>query len=273
MYFKLEFNVLDMSALDLKLIHEFRLVPALYNRNSARFKDKAYVERAWRSIANKLGHDANILKDRMYQLRNRYNLEKRKMQSLRDEGLTNPKPMWPLYHNLNFLSGHIKQRKSYKMIRSVSSGPGFRGFTKEEGRYRIVRPYSMNRTVEIKEEPVDQMIYDNGNDSVDPDSLMDNTINTSDVQQHTVNKTSQTLQNINRLKQSLLADGCSESTMAQKKIFKKKHHPSHKFEAFGSFVNNSLQDLPQHKALEMIERFTGEIVQALTYHRMESSNS
>lgn len=259
-----------MSTLDLKLIHEFRLVPALYNRNSAKFKDKAFVERAWNAIARKLGYDANILKDRMYQLRNRYNLEKRKLQLLLDEGVSTPKAMWPLYHNLNFLSGHIKQRKSYKMMRSVSGGPGgFRGFTKEEGRYRVARPYLMNPTVTIKEE-VDNQMYRNGNDTVDPDSL-DDTMNTSDVLPHTINKTSQTLQNINRLKQSLLADDCSNST-AQKKITKN-HHPSHKFEAFGSFVNNSLQDLPQHTALAMIDRFTSELVHAMTVYRMESSNS
>lgn len=260
-----------MSALDLKLIHEFRLVPALYNRNSAKFKDKAFVERAWNHIAKKLGYDASILKDRMYQLRNRYNLEKRKLQSLRDEGITNPKPLWPLFHNLNFLSGHIKQRKSYKTMRSVSGGPGFRGFTKEEGRYRIIRPYMLNRTMEIKEE-VGEQLYENGNDTADRDSFMDDTMNASDdVDRRTVNKTSQTLRNINILKQSLLADDCSNDPTTQKKIIKN-HHPSHKFEAFGSFVNNSLQDLPQDKALEMIDRFTSEIVQALTVYHMESSH-
>lgn len=260
-----------MSALDLKLINEFRLVPALYNRNSPRFKDKAFVERAWKNISRILGYEPNILKDRMYQLRNRYNLEKRKLQSLRDEGITNPKPMWPYYHNLNFLSGHIRQRKSYKAMRSVNGGPGFRGFTKEEGRYRIVSPYSTNRTLDIKEE-VDDQLYENGNE---PDSFINDTMNTSsEAQPHTTSKTSQTLQNINILKQSLLADDCSDPSnpMAQRKL-SKNHHPSHKFEAFGSFVNNSLQDLPPHKALEMINKFTSDIVQALTVYGMESSNS
>lgn len=254
-----------MSALDLKLIQEFRLIPALYNRNSIRFRDKAFVERAWTNISKKLGYDANVLKDRMYQLRNRYNLEKRKLQSLRDEGMQNPKSMWPLYHNLNFLSGHIKQRKSYKMMKTVSGGPGFRGFTKEEGRYTIVRPYFMNRSVDIKNE-IEDSAYENGDDSVNPDD----TTNTSNVQPNMTSKTAQTLQNINRLKQCLLAEDCSESAAQNKS---KTHNPSHKFEAFGSFVNNSLQDLPPHKALAMVERFTSEIVHALTVYRMDSSNS
>lgn len=258
-----------MSALDLKLIHEFKMIPALYNRNSARFKDKAFVERAWNHLSKKLGYNANILKDRMYQLRNRYNLEKRKLQAMRDEGIPNPKPMWPLYHNLNFLSGHIRQRKSYKLMRSVTNGAGFRGFTKEEGRYRVVRPYMKKVQQEIKQE-IDDQPYDCLNETLNPPTYKDETMNISDIQPRTISKTSQTLKNINILKQSLLADD-SADTSGKKKI-PRNHHPSHKFEAFGSFVNNSLQDLPQHKALAMIDRFTSELVRALTVYRAESSN-
>lgn len=255
-----------MSALDLKLISEFRMIPALYNRNSARFRDKIYVERAWNSISRKLGYNSSVLKDRMYQLRNRYNLEKRKLQSMRDEGITNPKPMWPLYHNLNFLSGHIRQRKSYKMMRLSNSSAGFRGFTKEEGKYRIARPFIIDRNLqqEIKHE-INEQNCENGNESI---NFME--MNVPEDQPH-ISKTSQTLKNINILKQSLLADDGSDST-GHKKI-KRNHHPSHKFEAFGSFLSNSLQDLPQHKALAMIDRFTSEIVRALTLYRMDSSNS
>lgn len=260
-----------MSALDYKLIHEFKLVPALYNRNSPTFKDKAYVDRAWSSIARKLGYDAHILKDRMYQLRNRYNLEKRKIRSLQDEGVASPKASWPLYNSLDFLNGHIKQRKSYKMVRSVSGGPGFRGFTKEEGRYRIARPYFMNRSIEIKEE-VEEEIYDepgNGNDTKNTNDTM----NASDSQPHTATKTSQqTLKHIDRLKQSLLAanEDCSKTP---KRIIKNQNHnPSHKFEAFGSFISNSLQDLPPQTALTIIDRFTSDIVHALNLYRMESSH-
>ncbi|KAG4078039.1 hypothetical protein HA402_002090 [Bradysia odoriphaga] len=262
-----------MSSLDYKLIHEFKLVPALYNRNSPTFKDKAYVDRAWNNIARKLGYDAHILKDRMYQLRNRYNLEKRKMKSLQDEGIASPRAVWPLYNSLDFLNGHIKQRKSYKMVRSISGGPGFRGFTKEEGRYRIARPYFMNQSIEIKEEILDEMYEEHGNrnDTKDTNDIM----NASDSQPHTVSKTSQqTLKNINKLKQSLLAaeEDCS-NTAAPKKVVKNRHHPSHKFEAFGSFISNSLQDLPPETALTIINRFTSDIVHALTLYRMESSNS
>lgn len=260
-----------MSALDLKLINEFKMIPALYNRNNSRFKDKVFVERSWNHLSKKLGYNPNILKDRMYQLRNRYNLEKRKLQAMRDEGIINPKPMWPLYHNLNFLSGHIRQRKSYKMMRSVTSNTGFRGFTKEEGRYRIGRPYTRNVEHEIKQE-LDDQHYETLNETLNPPTYKDETMNISDIQPRAISKTSQTLKNINILKKSLLEDDCSDDASGQKKI-PRNHHSSHKFEAFGSFVNNSLQDLPQHKALAMVERFTSELVRALTvYRRLESSN-
>lgn len=262
-----------MSTLDSKLIHEFKLIPALYNRNSPTFKDKAYVERAWNGIARKLGYDAHILKDRMYQLRNRYNLEKRKMRSLQDEGIASPRAMWPLYNSLDFLNGHIKQRRSYKMVRSFSGGPGFRGFTKEEGRFHIARPYFMNQSIEIKEEVEEEQMYEEHGNRNDDTKDMNDTVNASGS--HTARKTSQqTLKNINRLKQSLLAtteEDCSNTTTSKKLV--KNHHSSHKFEAFGSFISNSLQDLPTQTALTIVNRFTSDIVQALTLYRMESSNS
>ncbi|XP_037045720.1 uncharacterized protein LOC119081083 [Bradysia coprophila] len=244
-----------MSGLDSKLIDEFKLVPALYDRTHAKFKDKAFVENAWNNIAEQLCYDVNILKDRMYQLRNRYNVEKRRLQSLRDDGLPNPKPMWPLYHNLNFLSSHIRQRKSYKTMRmrTVTVEAGFRGFTKAEG-CRFVRPYATDRTVEIKNEVGDQL-----NLNGDADESMD------------TSRISQTLRNIDRLKQSLLADNDFSGIVSPEKILKN-HHPSQKFEAFGSFVSDSLQDLPENNALEIIARFTSEIVQAIIEHGLESSN-
>lgn len=36
-----------------------------------------------------------------------------------------------------------------------------------------------------------------------------------------------------------------------------------KFEAFGNFVVSALTDLPERKALELVENFTSELVKAL----------
>lgn len=57
-----------------------------------------------------------LLKDRIYQLRNRYNLEKRKVESLRLDGVNDAKSSWPLFGYLTFLDGHIRPRKSYKSM-------------------------------------------------------------------------------------------------------------------------------------------------------------
>jgi hypothetical protein len=55
----------------------------------------------------------------MLQLRNRYNLEKRKIEGMRTESCPNPKSSWPLYKYLLFFDGHIKQRRSYKMLKKI----------------------------------------------------------------------------------------------------------------------------------------------------------
>lgn len=73
-----------------------------------------------------------------------------------------------------------------------------------------------------------------------------------------------TLRNINTLKRTLQTDDIDtseESSPKQPKI----HQTSDKFNAFGSFIASSLQDLPETKALEIIEKFTNEIVRALIH--------
>lgn len=63
-----------------------------------------------------------LLKDRIYQLRNRYNLEKRKVESMRLDGILEAKSSWPLFVHLTFLDGHIRPRKSYKSMMRRSMG-------------------------------------------------------------------------------------------------------------------------------------------------------
>ncbi|XP_017480274.1 PREDICTED: myb-like protein Y isoform X2 [Rhagoletis zephyria] len=111
-----------MGEFDLSLIREFRARPGFYDRNSASFKDKLHVAHQWQEISNKLGFDVSLLKDRMLQLRNRYNLEKRRLEQLRDEnpGQSVDSP-WPLFHHLHFLSEHIRPRRSYKSMQPRTS--------------------------------------------------------------------------------------------------------------------------------------------------------
>lgn len=55
----------------------------------------------------------------MFQLRNRYNLEKRKVEM--QDGDPNAKSTWPLFDRMSFLDGHIRPRKSYKSLRSMEN--------------------------------------------------------------------------------------------------------------------------------------------------------
>lgn len=51
-----------------------------------------------------------------------------------------------------------------------------------------------------------------------------------------------------------------------------KNPSSAKFEAFGTFVATSLIDLPETNALELVERFTSEIVKALIASKTTAIN-
>lgn len=133
-------NTSKMGDLDVNLITLYARTPALYDKRNPFYKDKQYSERAWNDISMKLGYKGNryrlddvgitntetldpfsveILKDRMLQLRNRYNLEKRKIETMRSEACPNPKSTWALYKYLLFFDGHIKQRRSYKMLKKI----------------------------------------------------------------------------------------------------------------------------------------------------------
>lgn len=107
----------NMSEFDVNLIREFESRPGFYDRNSRHFKDKIYNAQAWQDISNMLGYDVALLKDRMLQLRNRYNLEKRRLENLAEEYPDKIiQSQWPLYEHLHFLSDHIRPRRSYKRM-------------------------------------------------------------------------------------------------------------------------------------------------------------
>lgn len=148
-------NTSKMGDLDINLITLYARTPALYDKRNPLYKDKVYAERAWSDIAAKLGYKGmsrqhmmanenisfahekhitvEILKDRMLQLRNRYNLEKRKLEAMKSENCPNPKSSWVLYKYLLFFDGHIKQRRSYKMLRKNQDAESGKGRNSREG--------------------------------------------------------------------------------------------------------------------------------------------
>lgn len=120
-----------------------------------------------------------LLKDRIYQLRNRYNLEKRKVEALRAEGLGSARSSWPLFGNLTFLDGHIRPRKSYKsMMRRTSHDQPHherrsmhrRDSGLDDPKTHYVSPTALQQMVQIKYEDgtnddSDVVLYQNGYDT------------------------------------------------------------------------------------------------------------
>ncbi|XP_034115113.1 uncharacterized protein LOC117575123 isoform X1 [Drosophila albomicans] len=106
---------------DLGLIREYRSRPALYDRNNKRFKDKVYCAQQWMQMSHKLGYEVSTLRERMITLRNRYNIEKRRLENLSSTSGTPMVSQWPLYENLSFLSEHIRSRRSYKMMHKLEN--------------------------------------------------------------------------------------------------------------------------------------------------------
>jgi len=288
-----------MGDLDTSLIEQFQLVPAFYNKSSPHFKNKQFIEASWVDISNKLGYEVTMLKDRMYQLRNRYNLEKRKIIAMKDEGIRSAKSSWHLFEKLRFLDNHIRPRKSYKgMMRKegflfdtykdndqdyVPNGVARKSVhAPRRGRPPLVRK-------EIKDEKDDNDVSElfqreyeteddandtqNGDEYLNPANfledtesenndfqLIDSNVNYTNGISSDEHKPSLTVRSINSLKRSLQDTGDSNFREA------KMHKASDKFEAFGNFVTASLQDLPENKSLEIIEKFTNEIVRALIEH-------
>ncbi|SPP83568.1 blast:Transcription factor Adf-1 [Drosophila guanche] len=97
---------------DVGLIREFRARPVLYDRSCKRHKDKQHVAEQWMQISHKLGYDVPVLKERMLNLRNRYNIEKRRIEC----GVATHNSQWPQFESLQFLANHIRSRRSFKHV-------------------------------------------------------------------------------------------------------------------------------------------------------------
>uniref|UniRef100_A0A1I8M6T7 MADF domain-containing protein n=1 Tax=Musca domestica TaxID=7370 RepID=A0A1I8M6T7_MUSDO len=348
-----------MGEFDLSLIEEFRQRTSLYDRNSLQFKDKLYNAQQWQEISNKLGYDVSILKDRMLQLRNRYNLEKRRMEQLREEvpGKYHESP-WPLYDSLQFLSNHIKARRRYKSILPVNnnhkeedsqmndSGNDYSAMGPDDNAAMVdddgdrdesqsgLQPYP-NGLLTVKVE--DDASEEQGSEEEAVESTNDygQQMLQRQQQQHLQHQQQQHLQLQQQQQQLLLQRQLAQHQQQQQQLqqqqqqnsrhsarISKRHNNSHsnhnqnenqrplrlpqltstplaggnagaatkrlhdndelyngvtaskiarssnprenKYNAFGNFIASSLLDLPQKMALELVEKFTSDIVRALT---------
>uniref|UniRef100_A0A1A9UTL2 MADF domain-containing protein n=1 Tax=Glossina austeni TaxID=7395 RepID=A0A1A9UTL2_GLOAU len=203
-----------MGEFDLSLINEFRSRPAFYDRNCPKFKDKIYTAHQWQEISNKLGFDVSILKDRMLQLRNRYNLEKRRL-----EQESNDRETTVAFEPSTILS-EAQQIHSTTRIQqeqnSINTG---------------YQPTITIRRLDTLRSP-DPAVIEKPN-----------------------KKRSY------QCTQPAFSAGEPSQTTHQKEPCLSSREL--RYAAFGNFVSSSLQDLPQNAALELVEKFTSEIVKSL----------
>ncbi|XP_061399552.1 uncharacterized protein LOC133335279 [Musca vetustissima] len=106
---------------DSALIEEVKKFPVLYDRENPNYRNKAEANRYWRRVAIKLNTSESVVKNRLFQLRNRYNVEKRRMELNPEsyDGESN----WPLYKNISFLVefGQARHRHLMSQTAAVSS--------------------------------------------------------------------------------------------------------------------------------------------------------
>ncbi|XP_055904297.1 uncharacterized protein LOC129940082 isoform X2 [Eupeodes corollae] len=267
-----------MSEFDVNLIREFESRPGFYDRNSHHFKDKIYNAQAWQDISSILGYDVALLKDRMLQLRNRYNLEKRRLENLSEEYPDKIiQSQWPLYEHLHFLSDHIRPRRSYKRMITRPSGEFHNSISNQSSSSGTNNTNNTNgiTTVKLENEYEDDdseenSIPDDGevdmncdasnsvcNDDAPPVAPAPLTLKPIAVKNIESMRTIVPKENIRKIPPS------EPPIIREKRLCVESTTRVQKFDAFGKFVTSSLIELPPDKALKLVEKFTSDIVKVL----------
>uniref|UniRef100_A0A905ATH8 MADF domain-containing protein n=1 Tax=Glossina morsitans morsitans TaxID=37546 RepID=A0A905ATH8_GLOMM len=261
----------------------------------------------------------------MLQLRNRYNLEKRRLEQLREENPSKPiESLWPLYEHLHFLSDHIRARRSYKKMVPLQSQQQQQQQQQKQDlqqRHQQLRHLQLrqqtdasssgcsgsfvqlgqtypNTLLSVKMEEDDSEDQDSdadteSNDRDDTVAFEPSTILSEAQQIHSTTRIQQeqnstntgyqptiTIRRLDTLRspdpaviekpnkkrsyqctQPAFSAGESSQTTHQKEPCLSSREL--RYAAFGNFVSSSLQDLPQNAALELVEKFTSEIVKSL----------
>lgn len=292
----------SMSEFDINLIREFESRPGFYDRNSRHFKDKIYNAQAWQDISNLLGYDVALLKDRMLQLRNRYNLEKRRLENLAEEYPDKIiQSQWPLYDHLHFLSDHIRPRRSYKRMltrpsnefhnsisnQSSSSGTHYSNTNNANGLPVVKLENGFDDDFSDDNSNPDDCEVDlnfdasnsadiDGNDESPNGPPNDSTNTPGDVQRDVSKNVPPPLvlkpisvKNIDSMRTAVPKENIRRiistepSYMREKRLCVETTTRVQKFDAFGKFVTTSLIELPPEKALKLVEKFTSDIVRVL----------
>ncbi|XP_031635920.1 uncharacterized protein LOC116348876 [Contarinia nasturtii] len=366
-----------MNDLDVQLIREFAMRPIIYNKSTPFFKNKYLTDAAWQEISAKVGGDVVRVRDRINQLRNRYNLEKRKVDLQKADGYSNARSTWPLFEHLRFLDDHIRPRKSYKALGRKTRPVGRprrnnfydndsyvmfddRGTTQYANPIALYQQQQQHhqqqqqnqlhpdQSVKIKIEPdlnrttdmettayhseydtdgeadgnynerSEQRSNSDGDHFINPASFLDENDDsiTGDTTKQNGNAQNSNATNPN-VRESLINTQTKSPTIdiSLRDLRSMRHQPppmtngdisqnitasqtialdsesemsthdqsykhstprnpsSAKFEAFGNFVATSLVDLPETNALELVEKFTSEIVKALILSKTTNAAS
>lgn len=177
------------------------------------------------------------------------------------ENNQNPVSTWPLFEYMTFLEGHIRPRKSYKMMmkemmyRQGGENGDMRGGYDSEDR--------------SDEDTQNGMIYDhNGKHEFSDDQP---SIDESNVAQYVVPEMTESGLPPPPMKRLRLGNNDDHSLMSsfqsggynQYSMQNEGFPKMDKYNKFGQFIASSLADLPEEQALALIEKFTLDVVGAM----------
>lgn len=231
-----------LDDIDVLLAREFQQRPAFYDRNHPQYRNRDYLEGMWMDMAESVGQNVAIVKNRMVQLRNRYNLEKRRVEMLQDQ-YNDPSitSQWPMYNYLTYLGDHIKARRS---------------FTKEV----IVRPKSApfsNSSIR----PV-RFAYCSDSDGCDEPNPYPPTPPVAAPLDRQLR--SDLPNNVNEQNSNSNYHGMKPPSPDKQVDNSPNVNPNLcKFRAFGQFLTSSLIEMNQKDALVLVEKFTTDLVKSL----------
>ncbi|KDR22277.1 transcription factor Adf-1-like [Zootermopsis nevadensis] len=100
----------DAVVMDVKLVHEVRKHPALYDPKIRSYKDSAEMDKSWLEIANELGMKPLNVKNRWRSLRDKFVREKKRLV-LDGVASYRSRDPWPLLDDMSFLWDFINHRK------------------------------------------------------------------------------------------------------------------------------------------------------------------
>lgn len=102
---------------DSALIEEVKKFPLLYDREHRNYRNRAETTRYWRRVASSLNTSESVVKNRLFQLRNRYNVEKRRMEL--NPATYDGESTWPLYKSISFLIEFGKTRPRHLFMQNA----------------------------------------------------------------------------------------------------------------------------------------------------------